>query len=125
MISAARINLGHKSLRFSTNKLMHKMGWLNLKLTLQVANARMTHQMVNFRIPEFLTFKFDPDLPNQNGKPRKKPANFGKTRVAKSQYRFMAYKIYKELPDWLTKIKKTQNIQNMAQKIFEKQLRYS
>ena len=76
--------------------------------------------MINHRIPELMTHKLDPDLPDLNGKMRAKPLNFGRTRVTKTQFRFSAYKIYKNLPNWLTKIKKTKNIKKMAQEIFEK-----
>ena len=86
------------------------MGWLNLKSTLQVANARLTHQMINWRIPELMTHKLDPNFPDQNGKMREKPENYGKSRVAKTQYRFLAYKIYKKLPNWLTKMKNPKNV---------------
>ena len=73
MIKVARLNLGFQSLRYNTNKLMQAMGWLNLQQTLEVANSRLTHQLVNLKIPELLSFKFDQNPPDLNGSPRKKP----------------------------------------------------
>ena len=67
MIQVARLYLGHRSLKFSTNKLLNSMGWLDISQTLSVANARLTHQIVNKKIPEFLSYKFDPDPPDRNG----------------------------------------------------------
>ena len=82
------------------------MGWHNIEQTLSIASACLTHQLVNKKIPELLSFKFDEDLPDINGKPKRKPANFGRTRVVKSNFRYNAYKNYHSLPDWLTSIQK-------------------
>ena len=107
MIQAARINLGFQSLRFNIDKLMEKMGWKNIFKTLQVANARLAHQLINLGVPEVLSFKFcqSNQNVNENGKPPPSPPNFGHTRIFRTLFRYQAQKIYTELPDWLTKIK--------------------
>ena len=84
---------------------MHAMGWLNLEKTLEVANSQLTHQLVNYKIPEMLSHKFDKDPPDLKGKPNKKKTQFWKSRVTKTHYRYQAYKIYQNIPESITKIK--------------------
>ena len=83
---------------------MFCMNCLNLNHTLQIAYARLAYQLINLRIPELLSYKFDSEPPNYVGKPAGKPPNFGRTHVGKSQFRFQACRIYRQLPNWLTSI---------------------
>ena len=67
-------------------------------------------------MPELISYKFDNQKPNLAGKPRPKPIGYGKTKVARSHFRFQAYRIYKNLPDWLTKIKNPKRLKKLHKK---------
>ena len=71
IIKVAHMSLGCHSLRFNTDKLMRLMGWHNINQTLSIASMRFTHQIVNLKIPELLSQKFDNLPPDENGKLKK------------------------------------------------------
>ena len=86
MIKVAHLNLGHHSLKYNTDKLMKLMGWQNINNTLSIASARLTHQLVNIKVPELLSHKFDCNPPDAGGKTKEKKTHFWKISSHKNTF---------------------------------------
>ena len=107
--NAARITCGFKSLRWSQDKLLKEMKWINIQNLIKLHSAILIHQVINTGKPEYfhLSLHRENNLPTRSSAVRKlgpKPRINGNTSNHNNTFLAKAYNIYNDIPDLITAI---------------------
>ena len=107
--NVARLTIGHKATRWSQDRLMNEMNWINIQKMIILNAAIMIHQVINTKLPEYfhLTLSKETTLPTRSSAVRKlgpKPHQTGNTNNHDKTFLALAYERYNSLPDTITAI---------------------
>ena len=126
-LEMARMVIGPKSFRWSTNKLLSTMGWLSIKQTLAFTANVLTYKIFNMKKPELLhhrIMKSRPSVTNftRLSGPHKlgpRPQSVGRTIITRTQYRSAAYEFYSQIPEEIQKLSKLNHFKKWLKKFYK------
>ena len=106
---AARVVLGHKSLKYSNIKIMKEMNWLPVDKLITLQIAKLCHTIIHQKTPRYL---YERIVSQSNIQTRMnighklgaKPRNIGSTSITKDTFVSRIFSLYNGLPSILTSI---------------------
>ena len=112
-LEEAKSALGYTSIRWSKNKLLAAMGWMDVEQILGFTSNKLSYKIMHWKVPKLLHVQFfrsrnsNKFLIRLSG-PHKmgpRPNNVGHTKLTKNHYRAKVYHFYSKIP---------QDIQNLS-----------
>ena len=111
LMKAARVVAGIKSYRWSNNRTLQELGWLNTQQQITLTSAKVGHKLLHRNIPENIAYKINRDKtdaltrmsgPNKMG-PRLR--GYGGGVYTKYQMRSKLYLQYDKIPESIQNMK--------------------